>query len=393
MKKVSIKILFLLVALYSLAANYAHPITPTFIKELGLHDYMFGLAFACMSLTNFLFSPFWGKLSEKYGSAKILSLSLLGYGIMQIIFGLSKSEFQICLARLFGGFFISGISVSQLVYIMKNSKQVSKDLAIVATINMVISPFGFLIGGFLGDINLYGTFYIQGISLFLIGLLGLFIFGDSETKKVTFKKGDMNPFKAFISSRDIITGFVILFLIVAGISSFGSTCYEQCFNYYIKDVFGFPSSYNGILKAGVGFIALLANSTITLALLKTNTFKTIIPVFTMLFLMLIGVCLINDMLPFIIINVIFFGMNSIYLPLQQAMMTKYKTGDNGELVGLFNAIRSLGMVFGSLFAGLVYAISPKASFVLSAIAFGLCIILSIINYQKSKEKTNESIIN
>ena len=294
MKKVSIKILFLLVALYSLAANYAHPITPTFIKELGLHDYMFGLAFACMSLTNFLFSPFWGKLSEKYGSAKILSLSLLGYGIMQIIFGLSKSEFQICLARLFGGFFISGISVSQLVYIMKNSKQVSKDLAIVATINMVISPFGFLIGGFLGDINLYGTFYIQGISLFLIGLLGLFIFGDSETKKVTFKKGDMNPFKAFISSRDIITGFVILFLIVAGISSFGSTCYEQCFNYYIKDVFGFPSSYNGILKAGVGFIALLANSTITLALLKTNTFKTIIPVFTMLFLMLIGVCLIND---------------------------------------------------------------------------------------------------
>ena len=184
MKKVSTKILFFLIFLYSLAANFAHPITPTFIKEMGLHDYMFGVAFSCMALTNFLFSPLWSKLSEKYGGAKVLSIGLLGYGVMQVFFGISKSEVQICIARLVAGFFLSGISVSQLIYCLKNSKDVSKDLAICATVNMVVSPFGFLIGGFLGDWNILGTFYIQGISLFLIGLLGLLIFGDSDTEDV-----------------------------------------------------------------------------------------------------------------------------------------------------------------------------------------------------------------
>ena len=37
--------LHIIVFIYSLVANLAHPVTPTFIKTLGLHDYMFGLAF------------------------------------------------------------------------------------------------------------------------------------------------------------------------------------------------------------------------------------------------------------------------------------------------------------------------------------------------------------
>lgn len=345
---------------------------------------MFGVAFACMATTNFLFSPFWGKLSEKYGGGLILSLCLLGYGVMQVFFGLSKTEWQICLARLVGGFFISGISVSQLIYIMENSKEVGKDMAVAATINMVISPFGFLIGGFLGDWNLFGTFIIQGISLFSFGLLGLLIVGDSKRKEVKFHKEDINPFKSFVNAKDIINGFIIGFLLMSAISSFASTSYEQCFNYYIKDIFGFPSSYNGILKAGVGFVALIANWTITMRLLKTNTFKTIIPVFVLLFVMLVLICILTDMLPFIVLNVIFFGMNSIYLPILQDMMTKYKTKKDGELVGLFNAVRSLGMVFGSLLAGFIYGVGPKLSFVVSAIGFGLCIVLAIIHYKQSK---------
>lgn len=382
MKKVSIKTLFVLVALYSLAANFAHPITPTFIVDLGLHDYMFGVAFACMALTNFLFSPFFGKMCDKYGDGLIFSLCHLGYGVMQVAFGLSKTEWQIVLARLIAGFFISGLSVSQLLYVLKNSKNVSKDMAILATLNMVVSPFGFLIGGFLGDISIFYTFIIQGVSLFLVGIISLCVLGDDKRcVETTFTKSDLNPFKDFTSCKDIINTFILSFLICAGIASFGSTCYEQCFNYYIKDIFGFPSSYNGILKAGVGIIALIANFTITMALLKKNIFKSSIGVFALLFVMLVGVCVIKEMVPFIIINVVFFGMNSIYLPLQQALLDKFKTKDDGKLVGLFNAIRSLGMVFGSLIAGFVYEINPKMSFVLSALAFLICIFLSVSNYK------------
>ena len=72
------------VILYSLVANLVHPVTPTFIQMLGLHDYMFGLAFGMMSLANFLFSPFWGKMSERFGPGKVISFSVFGYACMQL---------------------------------------------------------------------------------------------------------------------------------------------------------------------------------------------------------------------------------------------------------------------------------------------------------------------
>lgn len=383
MKKVSIFRLYLLVFLYSLIANFAHPVTPTFIKMLGLHDYMFGLAFACMAFTNFLFSPFWSKMANKFGAGKVFAAAFIGYGAMQLCFGLSTMEWQICLARMVGGFFISAISVSQLIYIIKNSENSGKDLAILASLSAVVSPFGYLIGGFIGDFSVVGTFVIQSVGLVLVGFLGMIILGDSKTEETSFTLAEINPLAHFVESGDLIRSFVLIFLIMVTVSSFASTCYEQCFNYYIKDQFNFPSSYNGILKAGVGFIALLANSLITIRLLKTNTFRTITYVFGLLFIMLMAVIFTEDMIPFIIVNVVFFGCNSIYLPLLQDMITKRNKERSNEVVGLYNATKAIGMVIGSLFAGFIYAYGPKLSFVFSAAAFFICIFLSILHARKA----------
>ena len=65
---------FVLVALENLAANFAHPITPTLIKELALPDYSFGVLYAGMAFTNFLFSPMWAKQVKRIGSKKVLGI-------------------------------------------------------------------------------------------------------------------------------------------------------------------------------------------------------------------------------------------------------------------------------------------------------------------------------
>ena len=59
--------------LFNLAANFAHPVTPTIIKDLQLPDYMFGLMLAAMQLTNFLFSPFWGKMNASTSASQSTS--------------------------------------------------------------------------------------------------------------------------------------------------------------------------------------------------------------------------------------------------------------------------------------------------------------------------------
>ena len=89
--------------LFNLAANFAHPVTPTVIQDLNLHDYMFGLALAAMMLTNFLLSPFWGKINEYISSRMSLLICCMGYGVAQIWFAYATTELQIVLARMFAG--------------------------------------------------------------------------------------------------------------------------------------------------------------------------------------------------------------------------------------------------------------------------------------------------
>ena len=69
---------FLVFSLEFIINNLAHPVTPAIIKNLHLGDYMFGLAFASMAVTNFLFSPFWGKISRRMRTSTAMALSSAG---------------------------------------------------------------------------------------------------------------------------------------------------------------------------------------------------------------------------------------------------------------------------------------------------------------------------
>ena len=63
--------------LFQMAANFAHPVTPTIIQDLALPDYMFGLMLASTLLAMFLFSPFWGKINNMVSTRTILLMSAI----------------------------------------------------------------------------------------------------------------------------------------------------------------------------------------------------------------------------------------------------------------------------------------------------------------------------
>ena len=76
---------FVAAALFNVAANFAHPVTPTFIQEYQLDSYMFGVALAVMQCSYFLMSPFWGKLNNYIDSRKSMLICALGYSVGQAL--------------------------------------------------------------------------------------------------------------------------------------------------------------------------------------------------------------------------------------------------------------------------------------------------------------------
>ena len=385
MRKISVPRLLILAAVYHLVANFVHPVEPTFYKDLAMPDYMFGVAFASMSLMNFLFSPFWGRISDRHGPNRVLSLAYIGYGFGQLLFFLAKSEMDLVLARFFSGVFIGGITVGYILYIIENTPEEDKGkvLASFATVGAIFSAFGYLIGGVIGDVSVNACFYAQIIGLWLLSLLHFFLLEDLHREHVNERIMDLfkeaNPLTSFRLPKETWTIVFVSFLSLCMCTSFASTCYEQCFNYFIKDQYGFPPSYNGYLKGFVGIITLIANSTICTFLLKrTDIRKSIIYVLSTCLMMMIGIILIDSVVPFIILNVVFFGFNAVWKPLLQSMLNGFSKKSSGSVVGVYNSISSIGTISGSLVSGFVYARSPKASFLFAAGALLLAILCSIV---------------
>lgn len=387
-------IYYILVAVESLAANLAHPITPTLIQNLNLPDYMFGLMFAGMSVTNFLFSPFWGRLVDYLQSRSILLIGCVGYGLGQLFFWQATTPVTIMIARCFSGFFVGAINVAMLTYLVNTSNPAkrSRNLTIHATTVTVSSTFGYLIGGLAGEISLNLSFGMQVMLLLLCGLLFALLcqkdrsISTSRPSLLQISKG-ANPFSAFLAGRQFMTPlFAILFSVLL-LSMFASTAYDQCFNYYIKDQFGFSSAYNGTIKAVIGVISLVSNMTLCLYIMrKTNVAKSNALLLLFGSISMLGVLIFDTVVPFILFTILYLGINAISVPVLQSLVSGRASAQNSNLVmGFYNAIKSLGMVAGSLIAGFVYDYNPKFPFMLAAISFAGAFLLALGYWKKIKK--------
>lgn len=391
MKKVSSTRMLAIMCVFYVGANMAHPFTPTMFTNLNLPDYMFGVALACMSVMGFIMGPFWGRASDSLGRVKIMVIGCIGYAIGQLMFCHAYSIATVVIARLFSGVFCNATIICSLAYISDTAegKARSKIMASQAALMSFFSAGGYLLGGVLGDISIQLAFYVQAGLLLLTGALVALTLKDKV--QVTEREGvaaiikDSNPFHVFFHSRDIMTPMMIVMLCGVATAAFGTTCFDNAFNYYIKAEFDFPSTYNGLIKAGVGIIGFAANMTVCMWLIKnTNTKKTMMFIFGGCAL-IIAAALKADTIPsFIAVSIIYYIFNTMYLPIQQAMvMSTAKESNSGTVSGLFNAIRSIGTMSGSLCAGFAYSYGSKLPFVLAAAVFLLTLMIMIVNNLQS----------
>ena len=385
--KVKFRLFFFFMALFCLGANFAHPITPTLIKNLGLPDSMFGAAFAAMMVTNFLFSPFWGMLNDRVETRYLILIGCLGYGISQLGFAVATTALMILFARLCAGVFTGAIFVSFLSYIVSESGEEERSgyLTINATVQNVFGPFGYLIGGLLGEISISLVFVIQATVLITSGCFFFLVCTEKKKNKKSQPASigtlftQSNPFRAFLACRSFMTASFAGIFAICIFMYIGQTAFDQAFNYFLKAQLNLGSSYNGIIKAVVGLVSFVSNVTLCFAIIRRRQSKKAVVILNGISTLLCGILLfLNQTVALIVCGIFLYCANSVSVPLiQDIIAQKAKPSQENLIMGFYNGAKSLGSIAGAMIAGASYSWNAYGPFLFAVLFFLLSLFLSV----------------
>jgi MFS transporter, DHA1 family, tetracycline resistance protein len=156
MKKPSIGIIFLTVLIDLVGFGLILPLIPIYTSSFHAQDWMIGAIVASYSLMQFLFSPIWGRLSDRVGRRPVLlgstACACLSYVVFAIGSGLSGNAALLVIlgSRLFAGICGANITVAQ-AYIADISPP-EKRSARMGLIGMAFG-LGFILGPVLGGLS------------------------------------------------------------------------------------------------------------------------------------------------------------------------------------------------------------------------------------------------
>ena len=79
------------------------PIMPFYVENFGAGGTEMGMMMAVFSIMQFIFSPFWGSLSDRYGRKRIMMLGVLGKAVSLLLMGCAKVLGAVCCHAAFEG--------------------------------------------------------------------------------------------------------------------------------------------------------------------------------------------------------------------------------------------------------------------------------------------------
>lgn len=203
-KSAAIGFIFITMLIDIIGIGIIIPVIPKLLQELNHSDISEAaklggwLAFA-YAFTQFLFAPFMGNLSDRFGRRPVLLVSLMAFAIDYIVLALAPTVAWLFVGRIIAG--VTGASISTaMAYIsdVSTPENKAKNFGMVGAafgIGFIIGP---VIGGLLGQYGSRVPFYAAAILCFVNFIYGYFVLPESLTpeKRRAFEWKAANPIGA-----------------------------------------------------------------------------------------------------------------------------------------------------------------------------------------------------
>lgn len=404
----STAIIFFTVFIYLLGFGIIIPIMPMLSRQFGASALETGLLMSSYSFMQFIFAPFWGKLSDKIGRRPILVYCLLGECLCYLLFAFANSLSMLFLARLLAGLFGASISTaSAYISDITPKDQRSKGMALIG----VAFGLGFVIGPALGGglsvwaqkISNAPHFQSTFVALFVSGIcLANFIFAFFKLKESLSTLGQNNTKVSRLNliieklSKPTIGKLIWIFFLC----SLAMSAMEATLVLFMNDKFSW-----GVKEASFGF----AYIGVIMILTQGYLVRKIIPLLGERIVLGLGLVFFACGLGGIAIapNVYIMALTMTSLAIGQGLCNPSIMGsisllaessEQGSTLGVTQSLSSLGRIFGPALGGFLYgSISQEFTYVTSFLIVSVAGIMYLKIFSKiptsgkTKKLVNEDL--
>ncbi|MBX2824514.1 MAG: TCR/Tet family MFS transporter [Gammaproteobacteria bacterium] len=250
--------IFITVALDAIGLGIIIPVLPDLLKEVmqvnvSTAAWWGGLLTASYAVTQFIFGPLLGSLSDRFGRRPVLLLGLVFLCIDYLIMGFANTIWWLLLGRL-----LAGAAGSTFVTANALIADVSPPDKRAANFGMIGAAFGLgfvlgpVIGGLLGEFGTRAPFFAAAFLAAANFLFGYFVLSETLTteNRRAFSWGKANPFAAlWMIKRFPALGWIFLALFLFDT---GHYVYPAVWAYWGQEVLSWSSFDIGLSLAAVG---------------------------------------------------------------------------------------------------------------------------------------------
>jgi multidrug resistance protein len=370
--KSALPILFIVIIIDLIGFGIVLPILPFYAKHFDASPALLGLLLATHAAMQFVFSPRWGRLSDRIGRRPVMLITIAGTSASLILLGFADSIAMLFVARALSGLFGANISVAT-AYLA----DVTEDEERTRWMGMVGASFGvgFLLGPAIGGLL---APYGHGLPMWFAGSMAALnlvwaIAALKEPERHEKTLGRISVREALedrVIARLLFTNFLFC-LAVAQL--------ESVFAYFMIDRFDYDE------RKVAGVLVLMA---FIMMMIQGGGMRALAARFGERSMMVAGFLLMALVFPLIpqvgVVAVLLIPLSLSAVgraiaqpPMSSLVSLRADPQHRGVVMGAFQSSASLARIFGPACAGLLYQLGQGNPFYLAGGLLFVCCGLAL----------------
>jgi DHA1 family multidrug resistance protein-like MFS transporter len=348
-------VLFLTLFMVMVGFGIILPILPFYAQSMGASATHLGLLFAIFSLMQFLFSPIWGRYSDRVGRRPVLILGLLGMAISFVLFGMAQALWMLYAARLLGGLLSSAVLPVTMAYVADSTQhgQRGQGMGLMGAAMSLGLIFGPGLGGFLGELSPALPFFVAaGLTMLVAGFASIYL-PESLSGVEGPSSGRSAAKSRLLQALHSPVGAILL---LGFISQFAFASLFGVFALFAEAKLGFGEGEMGLIFVAIGIIGALGQGLLVGRSIGRWGEERVIQAGLLLSgIGFLSVILAYDLVSLIMLTGLMTLGTALLSPAISALISKRTPPDRqGSIMGVLNSYQSLGRIAGPLLSGVAF---------------------------------------